>query len=100
MRKQPLTMNTAASEALFQRGLEVLVEGVSSASRGPATFGTFPRYMSHASGARIYDVDGNEYIDWMMAFGALPLGHAHPEIVVTVMREVTRATHFPTALPL
>lgn len=95
-----MTPNTAASEALFQRGLEVLVEGVSSASRGPATFGTFPRYMSHGSGARLYDVDGNEYIDWMMAFGALPLGHAHPEIVATVMREVTRGTHFATALEL
>ncbi len=95
-----MTTNTAASEALFQRGLEVLVEGVSSASRGPATFGTFPRYMSHGSGARLHDVDGNEYIDWMMAFGALPLGHAHPKIVETVTREVARGTHFATALEL
>ncbi|MGB3146538.1 MAG: aspartate aminotransferase family protein [Paracoccaceae bacterium] len=86
------------SEALFERGRKVLVEGVSSASRGPAAFGQTPRYMSHGQGARLYDVDGREYIDWMMAFGALPLGHAHPRIVETVAREVARGTHFATAL--
>jgi glutamate-1-semialdehyde 2,1-aminomutase len=86
------------SQSLFERGMKVLVEGVSSASRGPATFGGAPRYMSHGQGARLYDVDGREYIDWMMAFGALPLGHAHPAIVETVTREVVRGTHFATAL--
>ncbi len=91
-------MTTVKSEALFQRGLKVLVEGVSSASRGPATFGTHPRYMSHGEGASLYDVDGNSYIDWMMAFGALPLGHAHPKIVETVTREIARGSHFATAL--
>ncbi len=93
-----MTSSSRSSEALFQRGLKVLVEGVSSSSRGPATFGTHPRYMSHGSGARLYDVDGNEYIDWMMAFGALPLGHGHPRIAETVSREVSRGTHFATAL--
>ena len=86
------------SQALFERGRKVLVEGVSSASRGPATFGGAPRYMSHGNGARLYDVDGREYIDWMMAFGALPLGHAHPRVAETVAREVARGTHFATAL--
>lgn len=91
-------MQSKKSEALFNRGMKVLVEGVSSASRGPATFGSYPRYMSHGSGARLYDVDGNSYIDWMMAFGALPLGHAHPKIAETLQREALRGTHFATAL--
>ena len=69
-----MTQNT--SESLFERGSKVLIEGVSSASRGPAAVGTTRRYMSHGHGSRLYDVDGREYIDWMMAFGALPLGHA------------------------
>ena len=86
------------SHSLFDRGLKVLVEGVSSASRGPATFGGAPRYMSHGAGARLFDVDGREYIDWMMAFGALPLGHAHPAVVETIAREAARGTHFATAL--
>ena len=68
---------------LLFTGQKVLVEGVSSASRGPATFGGAPRYVSHGAGARLYAVDGREYIDWMMAFGALPLGHGHPKIVET-----------------
>ncbi|QLQ19378.1 MAG: glutamate-1-semialdehyde 2,1-aminomutase [Exiguobacterium profundum] len=86
------------SQSLFDRGLKVLVEGVSSASRGVTTFGGAPRYMSHGQGARLYDVDGREYIDWMMAFGALPLGHAHPAVVETIAREAARGTHFATAL--
>ncbi|MCY1128102.1 aspartate aminotransferase family protein [Frigidibacter sp. RF13] len=86
------------SEALFERGRKVLVEGVSSASRGPAAFGTTPRYMSHGQGARLYDVDGRAYIDWMMAFGALPLGHAHPKIAEVLAREGARGSHFATAL--
>ena len=91
-----MTNNT--SQSLFERGSKVLVEGVSSASRGPAAFGTTPRYMSHGDGSRLYDVDGREYIDWMMAFGALPLGHAHPKIVETVTKEIARESHFATAL--
>ena len=86
------------SQSLFERGMRVLVEGVSSASRGPATFGGAPRYMSHGAGSRLHDVDGREYIDWMMAFGALPLGHGHPRIVEVVAREVARGSHFATAL--
>lgn len=86
------------SKTLFERGRKVLIEGVSSASRGPATFGGAPRYMSHGQGARLFDVDGREYIDWMMAFGALPLGHAHPKVAETIAREAARGTHFATAL--
>lgn len=91
-------MSGAVSQSLFERGLKVLVEGVSSPSRGPAAFGTTPRYMSHGQGTRLVDVDGREYLDWMMAFGALPLGHAHPAIVEVVAREITRGSHFATAL--
>ena len=86
------------SQSLFDRGMRVLIEGVSSASRGPATFGGAPRYMSHGAGSRLYDVDGRAYIDWMMAFGALPLGHGHPRIVEVVSREMARGSHFATAL--
>jgi glutamate-1-semialdehyde 2,1-aminomutase len=95
-----MTPSTSASNALFERGMAVLVEGVSSASRGPATFNGPPRYMDHGEGAKLFDVDGNTYIDWMMAFGALPLGHAHPAIVETITREISRGSHFATALEI
>jgi glutamate-1-semialdehyde 2,1-aminomutase len=86
------------SPSLFQSGMKVLVEGVSSASHRPSIFGAAPRYISQGAGARLYDMDGREYIDWMMDFGALPLGHAHPKVVETITREVARGTHFATAL--
>src|SRR4029077_15369458 len=56
--------------------------------------------MQRASGSRIYDLDGNEYIDWMMAFGALPLGHAHPEIVEAITGAAATGAHFATATPV
>ena len=93
-------MQQSESKKLHERALKVLVEGVGSASRGAATFGGYPPYMRRAEGARIWDVDGNEYIDWMLAFGALPMGHAHPKIVEVVRREVASGTHFATALEI
>jgi glutamate-1-semialdehyde 2,1-aminomutase len=53
--------------------------------------------MERGRGSRIFDADGNEYIDWMMAFGALPLGHAHPEIVEAITEAATTGSHFATA---
>lgn len=91
-------MKMIGSQALFERAKKVLVEGVSSASRGPANFMPYPAYMRRAEAARLYDVDGNEYIDWMLSFGALPMGHAHPKIVEVVRKEVANGTHFATAL--
>jgi len=56
--------------------------------------------MERGRGSRIYDVDGNEYIDWMMAFGALPLGHAHPEIIEAITEAASSGAHFATATPV
>lgn len=53
--------------------------------------------MERGRGSRLIDVDGNEYIDWMMAFGALPLGHAHPEVAEAIAEAATSGAHFATA---
>ncbi len=65
-----MALRTEKSKQLYQRTLDLLIEGSSSSSRGPANYGEYPLFMQRGSGSRIYDVDGNEYIDWMMAFGA------------------------------
>ena len=52
-------MDMTKSEALHARGLKVMVEGVSSASRGPAAFGRAPQYMDRGEGKHLYDIDGN-----------------------------------------
>jgi glutamate-1-semialdehyde 2,1-aminomutase len=95
-----LTFSTEKSRQLYERTLGVLIEASSSSSRGPANFGKYPIFMERAKGSRIYDVDGNEYIDWMMAFGALPLGHAHPEVVEAISEAATSGAHFATATPI
>src|ERR1039457_4808570 len=104
-RKQPrsevrLAFSTEKSRQVYERTLGVLIEASSSSSRGPANFGKYPIFMERGRGSRIYDVDGNEYIDWMMAFGALPLGHAHPEIVEAITEAATSGAHFATATPV
>jgi glutamate-1-semialdehyde 2,1-aminomutase len=95
-----LPFSTEKSKQIYERTLGVLIEASSSSSRGPATFGKHPIFMERARGSRIYDVDGNEYIDWMMAFGALPLGHAHPEIVEAITEAATTGAHFAAATPV
>lgn len=95
-----MTFTTERSKQIYERTLGVLIEASSSSSRGPATFGKYPIFMERGHGSRIYDVDGNEYIDWMMAFGALPLGHAHPEVVEAITEAATTGAHFATATPV
>ena len=95
-----MPFSTEKSKQIYERTLGVLIEASSSSSRGPATFGKPPIFMERGRGSRIYDVDGNEYIDWMMAFGALPLGHSHPEIVKAITEAATSGAHFATATPV
>ena len=92
-----MAFSTEKSRQAYQRTLGLLIEASSSSSRGPANFGKYPLFMERGHGSRIYDVDGNEYIDWMMAFGALPLGHAHPEIVEAITEAASSGAHFATA---
>jgi len=92
--------STEKSKQLYERTLGVLIEASSSSSRGPANFGSYPLFMERGRGSRIFDVDGNEYIDWMMAFGALPLGHAHPEVVEAIAEAAASGAHFATATPV
>jgi glutamate-1-semialdehyde 2,1-aminomutase len=95
-----MIFSTEKSRQLYESTLGALIEASSSSSRGPANFGKYPIFMDRGRGSRIYDVDGNEYIDWMMAFGALPLGHAHPEIVEAITEAASTGAHFATATPV
>lgn len=74
------------SQQLWQRARKHLAAGVSSNIRlqeRPA-----PLYFSRGQGSRLFDVDGNEYIDYVAAYGPLILGHSHPELVEAVQRQV------------
>jgi glutamate-1-semialdehyde 2,1-aminomutase len=97
LRRRALPFQTRKSKELYERTSGVLIEASSSSSRGPANYGAYPLFMESGRGSRIFDADGNEYIDWMMAFGALPLGHAHPEIVEAIIEAASTGAHFATA---
>ena len=92
-----MSFSTDKSKQLYQRSRDVLIEASSSSSRGPLNYGEYPLFMARGKGSRLFDVDGNEYIDWMMGFGALPLGHANPEIVQAMVEGASTGAHFATA---
>jgi glutamate-1-semialdehyde 2,1-aminomutase len=83
----------------FDRAQRTLVEGVNSPSRGAAVYSPGPVFIERGQGARVWDVDGNEYVDFMMSFGALIQGHAHPEIVQAVSDAASSGSHFAAATP-
>jgi glutamate-1-semialdehyde 2,1-aminomutase len=89
--------DTEGSKALFERARRVLIEGGSSPSRGPANYGAYPLFLRRGEGAFLHDVDGNRYLDWMMAYGALPLGHAHPLITTAIAEAAAAGALFAAA---
>ena len=82
---------TPGSEALFQRAQRTLPGGVASSfqRREP-----WPIYVARGEGSRVWDVDGNEYIDFHNGFSAMVQGHAHPAIGAAVERRLALGTHF------
>jgi len=58
-----------------------------------------PIFLERGQGSHVWDVDGNEYIDFMMSFGALIHGHAHPKLVSTVTQAMSEGSHFAAATP-
>ncbi len=90
----PKTRRRTKSREWFARALESLVEGVNSPSRGRAVYSLGPIVIERGTGSHVFDVDWNEYIDFMMAFGALIHGHAHPAIVDTVAQAMAEGSHF------
>jgi glutamate-1-semialdehyde 2,1-aminomutase len=88
------------SEEIFRRATDVLVGGVNSPVRAFRAVGGDPIVVDRAAGARLWDADGNEYIDYVCSWGALILGHAHPKVVEAVSAQARRGTSYgmPTEL--
>lgn len=91
------TLNHSRSHELFKRAQESLVEGVNSPSRGAAVYSGGPIMLERGQGTRVWDADGNEYVDFMMSFGALIHGHAHPKFVSVVSEAIAEGSHFAAA---
>lgn len=88
------------STAAFERAKQVLVGGVNSPVRAFQSVSGSPYFADHGEGPYLYDIDGNRYIDYLMSWGPLIWGHAHPTIVEAVQKAAARGTSFgvPTEL--
>jgi glutamate-1-semialdehyde 2,1-aminomutase len=88
------------SSELFGRAKNILVGGVDSPVRAFRAVGGTPLIIDHAQGSRLYDVDGGEYLDYVCSWGALILGHAHPDVVTAIADQARRGTSYGMTSPL
>jgi glutamate-1-semialdehyde 2,1-aminomutase len=93
---------TAASERLFAASQRLIPGGVNSPVRAFKGVGGTPRFIARGEGAWLVDVDGNRYVDLVLSWGPLILGHAHPEVLEAIVRAAEAGTTFgaPTELEL
>jgi glutamate-1-semialdehyde 2,1-aminomutase len=87
-------LTESRSTALYRRALELLPGGVNSPVRAMRSIGRDPIFVARGEGAELIDVDGNRYVDWVMSWGPLIAGHAHPEVVAAVTAAVAGGTSF------
>ncbi len=95
-------MQHTRSQALFQRAQQLMPGGVNSPVRAFRGVGGAPLFIARAQGAYLHDVDGNRYVDYVMSWGPLILGHAHPAVVEALQAQVPRGTSYgaPTELEI
>lgn len=87
-------ISRAKSEALFAEALNYIPGGVNSPVRAFRAVGGKPFFVNRASGCRVWDVDDNEYIDYVGTWGPAILGHAHPKIIAAVKAAADHGTSF------
>jgi glutamate-1-semialdehyde 2,1-aminomutase len=95
-------MKTTRSAKLFERAQQLIPGGVNSPVRAFRSVGGQPRFISRAKRSRLYDVDGNAYIDYVLSWGPMILGHAAPSVIAAVRTAAGRGTSFgaPTELEI
>ena len=95
---QPL-LELRRSEAIYEEAKKILPSGASSNVR-IHKHEPFPIIFDHGKGSRVWDVDGNEYIDYLLAYGPLILGHCHPSVVNAIKEQIQKGTMFGTTTEL
>src|SRR5207302_8788941 len=94
-----LALKTDKSRKLQKRAEQLIPGGVNSPVRAFRAVGADPRFIVRGSGSRIWDADGNEYIDYVGSWGPLILGHAAPEDVEAMVQAVRSGTSFGASTP-
>jgi len=95
-------MKRDLSEKLFAQAKKVIPGGVNSPVRACRSVGTEPVFIQRAEGSRVFDADGNSYIDYVGSWGPMILGHRHPEVIAAIQGVLERGTSFgaPTDLEI
>jgi len=93
-------MSHAKSEQLFAEALKYIPGGVNSPVRAFRAVGGQPFFVNKAKGAHVFDVDGNDYIDYVGTWGPAILGHAHPKIIKAIQETAEQGTSFGIPNPL
>lgn len=88
------------SQQLYEQAQEVMPGGVSSPVRAFRAVGGDPLFIERGNGAYLFDVDGNRYVDFVLSWGPLILGHAHPRVVEALQRATSAGTSFGAPSPL
>ena len=85
---------TTVSDALFKRALALFPGGVNSPVRAFTAVGGTPVFLARGQGARVWDADGNSYLDFLGSWGPLILGHAHPDVLAAIEAAARAGTSF------
>jgi glutamate-1-semialdehyde 2,1-aminomutase len=94
-----VSLTDARSTELYARALQRLPGGVNSPVRAMRSIGRDPVFVERGSGAELFDVDGNRYVDYVCSWGPLIHGHAHPEVVSAVVAAAEGGTSFGAPTP-
>jgi glutamate-1-semialdehyde 2,1-aminomutase len=95
-----MTLKIDQSVEIFKQAQALLPGGVDSPVRAFRAVGGQPLFIQRGSGPYLYDVDGNRFIDYVLSWGPLILGHAHPEVVEAVKQAAERGTSYGAPSPL
>jgi glutamate-1-semialdehyde 2,1-aminomutase len=93
-------MKNKKSRELFKKAKKIIPGGVNSPVRAFKAVGGYPVFIKSAKGSKIYDVDGNEYIDYILSWGPLILGHAHPKVIRALKKAAEKGTSYGAPTPL
>lgn len=95
-------MKWIRSKKFYSEAKRYIPGGVNSPVRAFRSVGGSPLFIKKASGSKIYDIDGNEYIDYVLSWGPMILGHSHPKVVKAIKKAIEKGTSYgaPTELEL
>jgi len=93
-------MNLSKSIKLLEKAKGIIPGGVSSPVRAFKAVGGSPPFIKRARGSKIYDVDGNSYIDYVGSWGPMILGHAHPKVTKAIKNATSKGTSYGAPTPL